>query len=388
MNTILEHCHSATTVESLKAKLKDDYLTSGNKKTLFNRYVYSLYTIKDLKELLKINKIKTTGNKTELVERVMESCNEQEQHLTISSTTLSRIVRYACAGQEPFTSPSKNPVLIQFNSENAQESKSTEEDSETASPLAPELQLQPAPEPASSLALQLEPASSLTLESDPASSLEPEDESDDDTCTTVSTVESSSSVAKHILKKLKTDKLQLISFEICKQKFQKKDDCIQAIIGSYLDYTDMFMDINYYVLFQTLLCKQDCLLLLANEFKISTELPGPKIVRLVAVTATADYNKKKKQAIPPALKHEMWTKYYGNLAEGRCFCCNQTIVCHPGRSNTHQAGHVLAEANGGLIELSNLRPVCKTCNTKMGVKHMAEYAREVGFTYAPILQEK
>ena len=41
-----------------------------------------------------------------------------------------------------------------------------------------------------------------------------------------------------------------------------------------------------------------------------------------------------------------------------------------------EIGHVKAHANGGNEELSNLRPICKSCNRKMGNDHMIEYCKQ------------
>ena len=180
--------------------------------------------------------------------------------------------------------------------------------------------------------------------------------------------------------------MQLIAQSICNKKISKKDDCIAAIINSYDESSIMFTTIKYYVLFT---CERETLALLASDFKVTmSNEPIPKIIRLIVENATVEYSKKKKLAISPAIRNEMWELYFPKCTEGICFVCNQIIVCHGNRSNTYQAGHVLSEANGGLITLENLRPVCKTCNTKMGVKHMLEYAKEIGVFNALIITDQ
>ena len=41
-----------------------------------------------------------------------------------------------------------------------------------------------------------------------------------------------------------------------------------------------------------------------------------------------------------------------------------------------QAGHILAEANGGSIEIDNLVPICSQCNQGMGTMHMRDFIKE------------
>ncbi len=41
-------------------------------------------------------------------------------------------------------------------------------------------------------------------------------------------------------------------------------------------------------------------------------------------------------------------------------------------------GHILAEANGGALHVSNLRPICVSCNSSMGTKNMNEFIKEYG----------
>ena len=36
-------------------------------------------------------------------------------------------------------------------------------------------------------------------------------------------------------------------------------------------------------------------------------------------------------------------------------------------------GHIIAEANGGGIIVSNLKPICQNCNSSMGTKNMDDF---------------
>ncbi len=41
-------------------------------------------------------------------------------------------------------------------------------------------------------------------------------------------------------------------------------------------------------------------------------------------------------------------------------------------------GHIIAEANGGELKLDNLKPICVSCNSSMGVQNMNEYIQKYG----------
>ena len=85
---------------------------------------------------------------------------------------------------------------------------------------------------------------------------------------------------------------------------------------------------------------------------------------------------KKKIIIPKSVKSDIWNTYIGsNIVEHRCICCKKTTI----RNTNFHCGHVLSEANGGTLEISNLRPICATCNTSMGTSNMIDYVKTYGY---------
>ena len=38
-------------------------------------------------------------------------------------------------------------------------------------------------------------------------------------------------------------------------------------------------------------------------------------------------------------------------------------------------GHIIAEANGGELIVSNLKPICQNCNSSMGTKNMDDFMK-------------
>jgi hypothetical protein len=63
--------------------------------------------------------------------------------------------------------------------------------------------------------------------------------------------------------------------------------------------------------------------------------------------------KKEKDKIPKPLRAKVWAQYIGEkIGSARCFCCELTEIT---MMNFH-CGHVIAEHNGGEVNLDNLRP--------------------------------
>ena len=84
----------------------------------------------------------------------------------------------------------------------------------------------------------------------------------------------------------------------------------------------------------------------------------------------ADQNpsKTRKQTIPRTVRIDVWCKYFGDPSE-KCFVCRNKNISP---FNFH-AGHVIAEVNGGSLEVDNLRPICSSCNSSMGTKNLTGF---------------
>lgn len=85
--------------------------------------------------------------------------------------------------------------------------------------------------------------------------------------------------------------------------------------------------------------------------------------------------KNRKQKIPKSLKNKVWDKYIGQkYGTGDCQSCYGIID-----SKYFECGHVRAEAKGGKLNLSNLRPICGLCNRSMGTLNLKEYQQKCGY---------
>lgn len=89
--------------------------------------------------------------------------------------------------------------------------------------------------------------------------------------------------------------------------------------------------------------------------------------------------KKQKTTIPPKLKEKVWKTYSKNSPITFCPICESTPISY----FSFDCGRVVAESNGGTLDLSNLRPICGSCNSSMCSKDMRDYAKEF-FPTSPI----
>jgi 5-methylcytosine-specific restriction endonuclease McrA len=84
--------------------------------------------------------------------------------------------------------------------------------------------------------------------------------------------------------------------------------------------------------------------------------------------------KRKKRKIRHATRIVCWNTYVGeDVAKTKCLCCKTNVIT---QLNFH-CGHVTAEANGGTLNIDNLRPICAICNNSMGTQDMKDYAKNM-----------
>jgi hypothetical protein len=76
----------------------------------------------------------------------------------------------------------------------------------------------------------------------------------------------------------------------------------------------------------------------------------------------------KKQRISKQLRNKVWTTFVGTKYDGNCYSCQSPIDI-----NSFHAGHIIPESKGGQNVLSNLRPVCASCNLSCGVHNLDEF---------------
>ena len=67
---------------------------------------------------------------------------------------------------------------------------------------------------------------------------------------------------------------------------------------------------------------------------------------------TPKSNSQRKQIGKP-LRNQVWLKYMGNKAQGKCYCCKIRTI----HITDFHVGHNKAVARGGKNHISNLRPI-------------------------------
>ena len=80
---------------------------------------------------------------------------------------------------------------------------------------------------------------------------------------------------------------------------------------------------------------------------------------------------KTRSQIPKMIRGEVWKKYNGLSVYGSCYCCKRKLDAF----DTWNAGHVVPYSHGGPNTVSNLRPVCQSCNQSMGTENLYDFKK-------------
>jgi hypothetical protein len=81
-------------------------------------------------------------------------------------------------------------------------------------------------------------------------------------------------------------------------------------------------------------------------------------------------NEPNKKPIRPKLKTKVWHNNFGSEKNGNCLCGVSITI------DDCDFGHIKAWACGGQTNEKNLRPICKQCNCRMGIRNMDDYYKE------------
>jgi len=81
-----------------------------------------------------------------------------------------------------------------------------------------------------------------------------------------------------------------------------------------------------------------------------------------------------RKAIDKGLRELVWMKYMKGKQQGKCYCCRIKPIHFLGG---FEVGHNKAVARGGQNHISNLRPICRSCNRGMRTKSIEWYRKKI-----------
>jgi 5-methylcytosine-specific restriction endonuclease McrA/uncharacterized C2H2 Zn-finger protein len=85
-------------------------------------------------------------------------------------------------------------------------------------------------------------------------------------------------------------------------------------------------------------------------------------------------NVKKNTRIPNSRRIAAWNAHIGiTVGQAKCMCCEHNLITQ----HKFTCGHIISRADGGTIEIENLRPVCDDCNNDMGNENMRTFAARI-----------
>jgi len=80
--------------------------------------------------------------------------------------------------------------------------------------------------------------------------------------------------------------------------------------------------------------------------------------------------KRARRKIPKGVKQELWKKYFGKKYTGKCYVCSNPI-----HITDFEAGHNRSLSKGGSDRITNLRPICGSCNNSMSTMSIETYKK-------------
>jgi len=85
--------------------------------------------------------------------------------------------------------------------------------------------------------------------------------------------------------------------------------------------------------------------------------------------------KTKKERTLKTIQAAVWQDTPGRVYEALCYACLRTLIT----VFNFDCGHIVAKSKGGKAVVTNLRPICRCCNSSMGVQNMHDFIRESRF---------
>lgn len=107
-----------------------------------------------------------------------------------------------------------------------------------------------------------------------------------------------------------------------------------------------------------------------------------KVEGKVEAKVEAKAKAKGKEAIPKALREQVWLAHAGRVFDAPCavpWCTNPLTVYD------FHVGHDEPESRGGCLDLANLRPLCARCNLSMGDRYTIREWSALAAPFTPVV---
>lgn len=172
-----------------------------------------------------------------------------------------------------------------------------------------------------------------------------------------------------------TEFLDLLTSKGYFNLYEKIEDIIKSIEDGNKIFNKLIDYQEYYVQSPNMFYKdeQTCVM---NGIIISLKNNNFIDYLMDPVNTIPDHDfKSQKKSIGPKLRIQVWRKEIENNDEGQCPFYRCKNVIHNGLNGFH-CGHIVSEFNGGETTLNNLRPICSSCNSRMGTTNWPEFEKE------------
>ena len=108
---------------------------------------------------------------------------------------------------------------------------------------------------------------------------------------------------------------------------------------------------------------------IGNQQMITTIIKQAVTISKLEKRLLTSNAKPRRKPLNAALRMTLWNDSFGETSgTGQCHCCNRVVT-----QQAFEGGHVISVADGGSDHLSNLRVVCRKCNSSMGTENMLEF---------------
>lgn len=124
--------------------------------------------------------------------------------------------------------------------------------------------------------------------------------------------------------------------------------------------------------------------LLKQSFKAS----GDQIAAYYQSLVDASTLDRNADTMTDTVRTSVWDNYFPNVRTALCPCCQKMVISESASRFSYQtfdAGHIFPRSRGGTLDLENLIPICKKCNTDMATQHLYSYAwKKYGISLWPM----